>query len=216
MSNKKKMNLAIFGAGGFAKESWALFNEQKNIHVECFVDIAPKEKTIKKIPIVSEKSFLKNYSSRDIDAVFVAVSDMTGLRQKIYQNLSDKAYKFAQFVHSSCVLMDGVLIGEGTVLYPFVSIQADSTVGRGVLINTAVTIGHDCRIGDFVTLNPGVNVAGNVHIKKNTFVGMGANIVEKVTVGENAVIGAGAVILDDVPDNVVVVGVPGKVIKKRD
>jgi acetyltransferase-like isoleucine patch superfamily enzyme len=43
---------------------------------------------------------------------------------------------------------------------------------------------------------------------------MGAIICPGVTIGRNAVVAAGAVVTTDVPDNVVVGGVPAKVIKK--
>lgn len=40
----------------------------------------------------------------------------------------------------------------------------------------------------------------------------GAKVVGKIKIGNNIVIGANAVVVDDVPDNAVVVGVPGKVV----
>ena len=47
-------------------------------------------------------------------------------------------------------------------------------------------------------------------------VGANAVVVEGVHVGKNSVVAAGSVVLDDVPDNVVVAGVPAKVIKQKD
>jgi len=41
---------------------------------------------------------------------------------------------------------------------------------------------------------------------------MGANLIQGVTVGPSSVIGAGAVVIGDVPAEVTVVGVPGRVI----
>ena len=37
-----------------------------------------------------------------------------------------------------------------------------------------------------------------------------------VTIGKNCVIGAGSVVTKDVPDNVVVAGVPAKIVKYKD
>ena len=55
---------------------------------------------------------------------------------------------------------------------------------------------------------------GKVTIKENAWIGIGAIICPGVTIGKNAVVAAGAVVTKDVPDNVVVGGVPAKVIKK--
>ena len=57
---------------------------------------------------------------------------------------------------------------------------------------------------------------GKVTIKKNVWIGMGAMICPGVTIGENSVVAAGAVVTKDVPDNVVVGGVPAKIIKTLD
>ena len=77
-----------------------------------------------------------------------------------------------------------------------------------------------CRmtIGKNVTINKGATILspGKVVIEENAWIGIGAIICPGVTIGRNAVVAAGAVVTKDVPDNVVVAGVPAKVIKKID
>lgn len=51
-------------------------------------------------------------------------------------------------------------------------------------------------------------------IKRNAWIGAGATILPGVTIGENSVVAAGAVVSKDVPDNVVVGGVPAKILKE--
>ncbi|MDR0612130.1 MAG: sugar O-acetyltransferase [Dysgonamonadaceae bacterium] len=53
-----------------------------------------------------------------------------------------------------------------------------------------------------------------VVIKKKAWLGAGAIVLPGVTVGENSVVAAGAVVSKDVPDNVIVGGVPAKVIRE--
>ena len=45
-------------------------------------------------------------------------------------------------------------------------------------------------------------------------IGLGASIRECVYIGWNAIVGAGAMVADDVPDNVVVAGVPARILKR--
>jgi serine O-acetyltransferase len=47
------------------------------------------------------------------------------------------------------------------------------------------------------------------------YIGPGAKIIGAVRVGNNVAIGANCVVTKDVPDNAVVVGVPGKIISFR-
>jgi acetyltransferase-like isoleucine patch superfamily enzyme len=44
---------------------------------------------------------------------------------------------------------------------------------------------------------------------------MGAIIIDHIRVGSHSVIGAGSVVIEDVPDHVLVVGAPAKIIKKN-
>jgi acetyltransferase-like isoleucine patch superfamily enzyme len=53
-----------------------------------------------------------------------------------------------------------------------------------------------------------------IHIKKNAWIGAGATILQGVTIGENSVVAAGSVVSKDVPDNVIVGGIPAKIIKE--
>ena len=55
-----------------------------------------------------------------------------------------------------------------------------------------------------------------VHIGENVWIGAGTIIVPGVTIGKNSVIGAGSVVVKDIPDNVVALGTPAKVIKTND
>ncbi|HHK7373055.1 TPA: hypothetical protein ACQXOD_002131 [Streptococcus pneumoniae] len=49
----------------------------------------------------------------------------------------------------------------------------------------------------------------------NVFIGAGATIRDAVSIGFGAIIGAGATVIHNVPENAVVVGTPGKIIKYR-
>jgi hypothetical protein len=56
-------------------------------------------------------------------------------------------------------------------------------------------------------------IAKPVKIGNNVWVGAHATILQGVTIGDNAIIAAGAVVAKDVPANVIVGGVPAKIIK---
>ena len=53
-----------------------------------------------------------------------------------------------------------------------------------------------------------------VRIGRNCWIGAGAVIVPGVTVGDDVVIGAGSVVTKDIPDGVVAVGNPCRVLRK--
>lgn len=57
---------------------------------------------------------------------------------------------------------------------------------------------------------------GGIYIGDGTLIGSHATVFPGVTVGDGAVIAAGAVVAKDVPANVIVGGVPAKIIKTLD
>ena len=52
-----------------------------------------------------------------------------------------------------------------------------------------------------------------VHIGKNVWIGSGSIVLGGVTIGDNAVIGAGSVVTKDIPENMIAVGSPARVIR---
>ena len=115
----------------------------------------------------------------------------------------------------------------------FVS-KADTRIGRGVLITGHSTIGH-AEIGDYAVIANYVSVLSGryqhnftdtsksilegsdefskVIIGAHAFVG--EHCVVMANVGNHTIIGAGSVVVKDLPDYVVAVGSPAKVVKER-
>ena len=99
----------------------------------------------------------------------------------------------------------------------FINHSAILSASGGIVFENGVSIAPGCRIA---TINHDFNnrhtiyTYGKVVLKKNVWVGMNVTICPGVTVGENSVIAAGAVVSKDIPTNVVVGGVPAKVIKE--
>ena len=103
-----------------------------------------------------------------------------------------------------------------------VDVPASTAVGSGlymnhpdgIVVHSEAVIGRNCNLSQGVTLgeaNRGRN-AGFPVLGDGVYVGPGAKIVGAVRVGDNAAIGANCVVTHDVPENAVVVGVPGRVI----
>lgn len=87
----------------------------------------------------------------------------------------------------------------------------------GIVVNQNVVIGKNFNISHQVTLgvaNRG-NRKGYPVIGDNVYIGPGAKVIGNVRVGNHVAIGANCVVTKDIPDNSVVVGIPGKVISSE-
>jgi carbonic anhydrase/acetyltransferase-like protein (isoleucine patch superfamily) len=90
-----------------------------------------------------------------------------------------------------------------------------SNIQEGVMIHTdpryPVTIGENCTIGHHAIIHGCV-------IGDNSLVGMGATILNGAKIGKNCLVGANALVTEgkEFPDNSLIVGSPGKVMRVLD
>ena len=72
-----------------------------------------------------------------------------------------------------------------------------------------LTVGKNCTIGHKVMLH-------GCTIGENSLIGMGATVLNGAKIGKNCLIGAGALITENkvIPDNSLVMGAPGKVVRE--
>lgn len=137
------------------------------------------------------------------------------IREKIFKKAKDIGVEAVSAVHPKAIVARDVKIGEGVVIMPGAVVNTGTIIEDGVVVNTGATVDHDCCLKRFCQIWPGAHLAGNVRVGEFSYVGTGGVVIQNITIGKNTMIGAGAVVISDVPDNVTVVGNPGKVIKKN-
>ena len=193
--------ITLYGAGGHCRVVIDLLEENDFI-VSQIVDDDPREATCKGIPILRP---LKEYKK-----VLITIGDCQ-IRKRISKEI--KVEKFLKVIHPKANVSKSVLLGIGSVIMAGVTIQSGTKIGEHCIINTNASIDHDCIVHDYVHVAPGATVCGECEIGECSWVGAGAVIIQCLKIGKNCTIGAGAVIIEDVPDNAVVVGNPGRIIR---
>lgn len=102
------------------------------------------------------------------------------------------------YANFNCLLLDVncIRIGDNVMLAPNVQI---------------LTAGHPLDVK--ARVEEGVEFGLPIKIGDNVWIGAGTIVCPGVTIGSNSVIGAGAVVTKDIPENVLAVGNPCRVIK---
>ncbi len=130
----------------------------------------------------------------------------------------------------------GCTIDDGTKLGTFVEVQKGASIGKNCKISSHTFICEGVHIGDGCFIGHGVlfindkypksvNPDGSMqteedwqvletNIEENVSIGSGAVIMGGIKIGKGAMIGAGAVVTKDIAKNIIVAGVPARVMKK--
>ena len=112
---------------------------------------------------------------------------------------------------NASVWFGAVLRGDNELIV----VGENSNVQDGCVLHTdmgaPLTIGENCTIGHRAILH-------SCTIGDNSLVGMGATILNHAKIGRNCLIGANALIAEGkiIPDNSLVIGMPGKVVRELD
>ena len=116
-----------------------------------------------------------------------------------------------KLLKNASVWFGAVLRGDTELIL----VGEDSNIQDGCVLHTdmgsPLTIGRGCTIGHQAMLHGCV-------IGDNSLVGIGATILNNAVIGKNCLIGAHALIPEGktIPDNSLVMGAPGKVVRELD
>jgi len=135
-------------------------------------------------------------------------------RLELSAMLERRGFRMMSAVHPNAVCAADVSIGEGTVVCSGAVMGPSTVVGRNAIINTQASLDHDCMVRDGAHVGPGAIVTGEVQVAECAWIGAGAVISDHRCIGADAIVGAGAVVVKDVPEAVVVVGVPARILRK--
>jgi acetyltransferase-like isoleucine patch superfamily enzyme len=139
----------------------------------------------------------------------VHIGNGVTIGEQVWMNAKDDRRDGAPTLH----------IGDGTYIGRFVQINAwrNVAIGNDVLVADRVLISdadHNYSNTDIPIRRQGDSFCGEVILREGCWIGIGAVILPGVTIGRNSVVGANAVVTKDVPDCVVVGGIPAKIIKQ--
>ncbi len=115
-----------------------------------------------------------------------------------------------------------IIIGENSSFNQRVFIgasdQGEIVIGRDVLIGPNVVCrasNHSFSRSDVSMIQQG-HSAGRIFLGDNVWIGANVVLLPGTHVGNGSIIGAGAVVNGEIPENCVAVGIPAKVIKKKE
>jgi len=128
----------------------------------------------------------------------------------------------SSFISNTAVIIGNVKIGKNCSVFPNAVLRGDQNkieINEGSNIQDCVVIHVDsennANIGKNVSIGHGSVIHGAT-IEDNVIVGMNSTIMNGSEIGKGSIIGAGALLTEGkkIPPNSLVIGIPGKIVKK--
>jgi UDP-perosamine 4-acetyltransferase len=164
-------------------------------------------------PVLKGDAHLQELRARGYARAFVAIGS-NPLRQRLTEKVLREGYELTNAISPQAIISPSARIGVGVAIMAGVVINAESVIGDLAIINTGATIDHDCHIGFAAHIAPQCGLAGNVAVGAGSFLGVGCKVIPGVRIGDGVTVGAGGVVIANLPDGVVAVGVPAKIVKQ--
>jgi len=211
-------NVVIFGASGHGSVVLDCIEKEGKYKVIGFIDSFEKKGTLVNGYSVlgSEYDLPFLIERHQLFGGLIAIGDnwTRNLVVERVQKLAP-AFNYISAIHPNAEIGKDVQIGQGSVVMPGVTINANAIIGNHCILNTNSSLDHDGYMSNYSSLAPNVCVGANFILGRASAVCLGANIIENITVSDHSVIGAGSLVVGNIPDHVLVYGAPAKVIRKR-
>jgi sugar O-acyltransferase (sialic acid O-acetyltransferase NeuD family) len=220
MSSNNTKRVVIIGAGAHGREVAEILRQPsqqgKAPEVLGFVDDTPalQHQVIDELPILGDWAWFQGIDRSEV--AVICASGFSHTRKMLVERAKACGFGFANAISNVAYISPHSKIGEGVVIHQHAIACRGTLIEDHAILNLGSIVSHDTRIGCYGTVNPGVSLAGNVSIGEGCYLGIGSSVIQGISIGPWTTIGAGAAVVRDLPDNVTAVGVPARVIKRRE
>ncbi len=211
-------DLLLFPFGGNAREALIAILAQNAIeprwNVLGFIDDNEQcwSRTFCDIPVLGGRGIISRYPKAYVLAV-PGNPQNYNFRSEVLGSLDLPERRFATVIDPSSRIAPDAHVGYNTLIMANVFLSVSTRIGNHCVILPNSVISHDTRIGDYTLIGSNVSVSGSCTIKDTCYIGSGSRIKEGLKVGCNSMIGLGANVINDVPERVVVIGNPARVLR---
>lgn len=208
------MKVVIWGASGHARvvaDALTLAGEHELVGFLDDVNPVQPSARVLGLPVLGGREVLPRLLADGVRGLILGFGK-NAARLRIAPEALAMGFTLVRAIHPRAIVARDATVGAGAVVVAGAVINSGATIGECAIVNTAATVDHDAIVEDGAHVCPGASLAGSVHVGRGAWVGIGSCVIEKVRIGAGALIGAGAAVVRDVPDGMLAVGVPARVI----
>jgi sugar O-acyltransferase (sialic acid O-acetyltransferase NeuD family) len=211
--------LGIYGCGGLGREILELardINENDQKWDEAFfIDDVKRAAEIDGANVRSFEELLDLAAKEEI-VIVIAIGE-PAIRVALREKIANAGFSFSQpLIHPSAKVARDAKVEAGAIICYGSFVSSAAIVKSSALIQPSVCVGHDVTIGENCVISSFSALAGACSIGDNCYVGMNAAIREKTSIGAWSIVGMGSIVHSDLPEGVIAVGSPARVVKNNE
>jgi len=215
LSILQEKKVFIYGASTGAKQIIEILRSVGGFNILGIIDDNKEylQKQVQGLEVLGDFAWLKK-KFEEIPDFDVMISSHSTNRKKIFRRIVERLpeLNLPPIIDTRAILLSGVSVGDSSLIEAGVILGHEVSIGKNVILNLGAKISHNSVIGDHSHIAIGTSISAAVFIEENVFIGAGVAINPAVTIGKNAVISPNSSVLNDIPENVLVNGVPGKIV----
>jgi sugar O-acyltransferase (sialic acid O-acetyltransferase NeuD family) len=212
------MILGIYGAGGLGREfldlAGAAQAAAETWETIVFIDDDVKEPVVNQARVYTFDAFNEVFPA-GVAKIAIAVGEPQ-VRRILREKVASKGYALQSLIHPTAFIGAETRIGEGAVIQFGSFVSCNVTIGKNALLQANAVVGHDCVVGNDSVISIFASVMGSCVIGERAYIGVGCPVKEAASVGNDAIVGMGSVVLRDIPDGVIALGNPARVMKNNE
>jgi sugar O-acyltransferase (sialic acid O-acetyltransferase NeuD family) len=210
------MIVAIYGCGQNGLQAFHCLRHQPDVEVMGFLDDDPSRHgcTYLGRPVLGGLADVPELLEKGLRGAVVAIGDCAA-RRTLTSSLTALGLEMVSAIHPRALIESPRSIGGGAIIEMGAAIHPEAEIGKGVFLGGGATVAHHSVVGDFSLIAGGVVFGGHVTVGSETLIGVGVSIKPHITIGSRVIVGVGAAVIVHLPDDVVAVGVPARIVSRN-
>lgn len=188
------MNLLILGAGGHGVNCLEIARSMQCFDKIAFLDDSQAGGEVCACSILGRLDEIGTFR-QEFDCAFAALGN-NAMRLDILSRLEREGFQLPILQSPRALVSSCATIDEGSVVFPFTTVEPRASVGKGAILSAHVTVNHDSVIADGTLIYSGSVIRPYAHVGSQVTVGSGCIVSQSAVVADGSKLVDGTVLVE--------------------
>ncbi|MDR2034339.1 MAG: acetyltransferase [Helicobacteraceae bacterium] len=213
--------LGIYGCGGLGREILELARDINEVNSKwddaIFIDDSKRSAQINGAKVYTFEELKANHFNAQKELTIVIAIGEPAVRAALKEKVLTAGFALTDaLIHPLAKVAKDATIEKGSIVCYGAFISNAVIIKSSALIQPSVCVGHDTIVGENCVISSFTALAGACSIGDNCYIGMNAAVREKTSIGNWSIVGMGSIVHSDIPEGVIALGSPARVVKNND